>query len=186
MQKIFVELIALFKRKIDMNELEFQSIVFHISSIIEIKKELVQKITQLSVEYTKYIKSKAYKGISELISNELMPLNQLIISNNSLEYFEEKIKKGEVIAGFRLRAAKELFVKSLDDVCKILFSCNEIERKFDTDAMLKRFEIEGWKKIRPFEFLISVLEKKYNLFRELLKTMHKQGKSKYIELKLSV
>jgi hypothetical protein len=134
------------------------------------------------VEYAKYFKTKSFKAIAELINTELKPLIQLILANNSLEFFEEKQKKGEEIPPFRLEAAKELFIKSLDDVCKILFECKKTERALNSAVMLQRFEIENWQKIRPFEYFISVLKKNYTAFREVLKSMHKLGKSKFFNI----
>lgn len=131
------------------------------------------------MEYAKYAKSKSYKGILEVILTEIRPLEQLILSNDSLEFFEEKIKKGEVIPDFRLAAAKELFIKSLDDACKILLKCKETERPFDTAVMLKRFDIPNWKSIRAYEFFLSNLEKHYTIFRDILKMMHKIGRNRW-------
>ena len=131
----------------------------------------------MSTEYTKFLKGKSYKAIAELISKELKPLEQLIIASNSMDYFEEKKAKGEVVPNFRNDAAQELFIKSLDDVCQILLSCNAIEKPLDTATMLKRMELPNWTQIRSFEFHLTQLKQKFSVLREVLKSMHKCGKS---------
>lgn len=152
----------------------------HFSLItIEIRKELVQKCTQLSTEYAKYVKSKSFKSINELVNRELKPLEQLIIASNSLDYFDEKKTKGEPVPEFRTTAAHELFIKSLDDVCKILLACNKIPRALNTAITLSRLELPDWPKIRPFEYYLSQLKQKFTMFREVLKNMYKMGKSNY-------
>jgi hypothetical protein len=132
----------------------------------------------LSTEYAKYVKSKSFKSINELINRELKPLEQLIIASNSLDYFEEKKAKGEFIPEFRTSAAHELFVKSLDDVCKILLSCDKIPRALDTAVTLNRLELPNWPNIRPFEYYLSQLKQKFTTFRETLSMMFRIGKSK--------
>lgn len=145
---------------------------------IEIRKEFIQNCTKLSTEYTKYVKSKSYKSINELINRELKPLEQLIIASNSLDYFKEKKAKGEFIPEFRTSAAHELFVKSLDDVCQILLSCNKIPRTLDTAIMLNRLELPNWPEIRPFEYYLSQLKQRFTTLTEILSMMFKMGKSK--------
>jgi len=135
-------------------------------------------LTQLSVEYVKYMKNKSYKAIAELIAGELKPLDQLVLASTSIAYFEEKKTKGEVVPGFRMEAAMELFIKSLDDACQILVSCNAIEKPLDTSIMLKRFELANWIDIRPFQFYISQLEHKFSVFRKVLSDMQKCGRGK--------
>jgi hypothetical protein len=147
------------------------------SNFLEAKKELAAKISACCVEYNKYVKSKPYKEIADIINTELKPLEQLIMSCTSLDFFEERKKKGEEVQEFRLTAAREVFIKSMDNICKILFTCKELERDFDCARMLERFEIPNWKNIRPYEYFLSILQKNYNAFREQLKTMYKQGKS---------
>lgn len=154
--------------------------IFKNLNFLETKKELTQKLTQLSVEYTKYAKSKSYEKIKEVINREMDPLFHLIQANNSLEFFEEKEKKGEDVPKFRFEAAKDLLIKSLDEVCKILFDCKKVERPLNSAVMLQRFDLPNWQKIRPFEYFLSVLKKNYIAFREVLKTMHKLGKSIFL------
>ena len=96
------------------------------------KKDLVGKLTQMSVEYAKYMKSKSLKQISEVINTELKPLEQLVISCSNIDFFDERQTKGESIPIFRLDASKELFVRSLDEVCQILHFCKKIDRPLDT------------------------------------------------------
>lgn len=123
------------------------------------------------------MKSKSYKSINELINRELKPLEQLVISSNSLDYFDEKRSKGESIPEFRTSAAHELFVKSLDDVCRILLSCNKIPIALDTTITLTRLELPNWPNIRAFEYYLSQLKQRFETFRETLKSMYKMGKS---------
>jgi hypothetical protein len=115
-----------------------------------------------------------------VISGELKPLEQLVFANNTLEVFEEKLKKGEEVPNFRLEAAREIFIRSLDAVSGILFKCKAIEKVLDTALMLSRFEIANWKNIRAYEFYISTLQKNYQKFRDELRNLFKIGKSKHI------
>lgn len=129
------------------------------------------------MEYAKYAKGKSFKFILELVCKELKPLEQLIIASNSLEYFEEKKAKGEVVPNFRVDAAQELFIKSLDDVYQILLTCNVLTDPLDTGLMLKRMELANWINIRPIEFYLSQLKSRYQNLRDVLKAMHKAGRS---------
>lgn len=147
-------------------------------TFIEVRKELVQNCTKLSTEYAKYVKSKAFKSINELINRELKPLEQLIIASNSLDYFEEKKTKGESIPEFRTSAAHELFVKSLDDVCQILVACGKIPQALDTAVTLARLDLPNWPAVRPFEYYLSQLKERFTTLRETLSMMFRIGKSK--------
>ncbi len=146
----------------------------------------MQKLTKLSTEYAKYMKGAAFKEINALISRELKPLEQLVISSTSIDYFDEKKTKGETIPTFRIEAAKELFIKSLDEVCQILLFCKIIERPLDTAVLLKRFEIPNWQHVRPFEFYLTQLKIKFAAFKKSLSDMHKVGRSTLYSMRLTL
>jgi len=105
-------------------------------------------------------------------------MEKLIISSNGIDYFDELKTKGEIVPDFRIKAANELFVVSLDAVAKILLFCNKIDKPLDTELLLSRLEIPNWPEIRPFEYYLSQLKRKLTLLRETLKMMFKLGKSK--------
>lgn len=106
-------------------------------------------------------------------------MEKLIIASNGIDYFDEVQAKGEVVPDFRIKAANELFVVSLDAVAEILLFCKKIDKSLDTGLLLSRLEIPDWPEIRPFEYYLSQLKRKLNLLRETLKTMFKLGKSNF-------
>lgn len=175
MKNTFVELIIAIKRKTEVTETDYLSTCF--VTCIEIRKELIQKCTTVCVDYGKYLKKKSYKFISELLGKELKPLEKLIIASNSIDYFDDLREKGEVVPSFRIKAADELFVISLDAVAAILLFCNKIDKPLDTGLLLSRLEIPNWPDIRPLEFYLTQLKRKLNLLRGTLRTMFKLGKS---------
>jgi hypothetical protein len=178
MRGVFVDMIVTMRRKSDMTEVDYQSKAA--AKALEIRKELTQKMTQLSVEYTKYQKSRSFKAITELLNSELRSLENLVTSSYSRDFFSERKTKGEVIPQFRRQAADELFVKSLDEVTQTLFSCQQLERPLDTALMLGRLDIPNWIHIRPFQFYLKQLEQKLDALKAVLQLMHKMGKSTYM------
>lgn len=106
-----------------------------------------------------------------------MPLEKLIIASNGLDYFEEVKANKEVVPTFRITAATELFIKSLDEVSKVLLSCAAIDKPLSTEVLLNRLELKNWQEIRPFEYYLSQLKQKLDTFRKTLQNMFKIGKS---------
>ena len=110
----------------------------------------------------------------------MKPLEQLIIASNSLDYFEQKQLNKEYVPPFRISAAHELFIKSLDDVCKILYFCKKIDKELNSKLLISRMDLPNWTSIRPFEFYLTQLKEKFIIFRTILSTMFKIGRSKII------
>lgn len=111
----------------------------------------------------------------------------MIRSSYGLDFFAKKKEKKEPVPAFREEAALELFIKSLDEVVRILRFCNMIDKPFDTATMLARFRIPDWEKIRPLKYYLTLLQNKYNEFRNVLKKMYELGRTRwYYELSKNI